>query len=209
MEIQITRQTLDAEKLALLTMFCAAVVKTAMADDMADTATDDLVIDDRSSDDVTSNLGTRWQLVTDNVMGGLSQGRLTLDSYKDKKCLRMRGDVTTENNGGFVQIALSLSDQDVFDASAYSGVEIEVAGNDESYNIHFRTGDLWFPWQSYRYSFSASSDWQTYRIPFSELEKYKTSHSFSRHKIRRIGLVAIGREFEADLCLAAVRFYHE
>ena len=196
-------------KRVLLGIFCAALVNAAMADNLANSMLDGLVIDDRSNDDVTSNLGTRWQLVTDNVMGGLSQGRLTLDSYKDKNCLRMRGDVSTENNGGFVQIALPLSDQDVFDASAYSGVEIEVAGNDERYNIHFRTGDLWFPWQSYRSSFSATSDWQTYRIPFAELEKYKTSHSFSQHKIKRIGLVAIGREFQADLCLAAIRFYHE
>jgi hypothetical protein len=170
---------------------------------------DDLVIDDRSNNDATSNLGTKWQLVTDNVMGGLSQGQLTLDNYQDKNCLRMRGDVTTENNGGFVQIALPLSAEDVFDASAYSGIEIEVAGNNEVYNIHFRTSDLWFPWQSYRSSFIASSDWQTYRISFADLEKYKTFHSFSRDQIKRIGLVAIGREFQADLCLADIRFYHE
>jgi len=168
-----------------------------------------LVIDDRSNKDVTSNLGTKWQLVTDGVMGGLSQGQLTLDEYKGKKCLRMRGNVTTENNGGFVQIALSLSDQGDFDASAYTGVEIEVAGNNELYNIHFRTGDLWFPWQSYRSSFTAASDWQTYRIPFSELEKYKTFHKFSQGEIKRIGLVAIGREFEANLCLADIRFYND
>jgi hypothetical protein len=168
-----------------------------------------LIIDDRSNKDVKSNLGTNWQLVTDGVMGGLSQGQLTLDEYKDKNCLRMRGNVTTENNGGFIQIALSLSDPGDFDASAYTGVEIEVAGNNELYNIHFRTADLWFPWQSYRSSFTAASDWQTYRIAFSELEKYKTHHQFSQDEIKRIGLVAIGREFEADLCLADIRFYRD
>ena len=189
----------------MLTTLCAAQINTAMANNMHD----DLVIDDRSYNDLSSNLGTKWQLVTDNVMGGLSQGQLTLDSYKGKKCLRMRGDVTTENNGGFVQIAPSLSKQGVLDASAYSGVEIEVAGNNEGYNIHFRTGDLWFPWQSYRFSFTAFSDWQTYRVPFSELEEYKTSQGFSQGEIKRIGLVAIGREFQADLCLADIRFYHD
>lgn len=180
------------------------LINSAIANDM-----NILIIDDRSNKDVTSNLGTKWQLVTDGVMGGLSQGQLTLDNYKGKNCLRMRGDVTTENNGGFVQIALSLSKQGVFDASGYTGVEIEVAGNNESYNIHFRTDGLWFPWQSYRYSFTAKSDWQKYRIPFSELEKYKTFHSFSQHEIKRIGLVAIGRDFQADLCLAAINFYHD
>jgi len=182
----------------------ASSLSNAMANDM-----NLLVIDDRSNNDLTSNLGTKWRLVTDGVMGGLSQGQLTLDEYKGKSCLRMRGDVTTENNGGFVQIALALAVKDVFDASAYSGIEIEVAGNNEVYNIHFRTDELWFPWQSYRYSFKAERDWKTYRITFSELEKYKTTHKFSSEEIERIGLVAIGREFKADLCLADIRFYDE
>ncbi|MDB2590271.1 CIA30 family protein [Candidatus Thioglobus sp.] len=167
------------------------------------------VIDNRNNNNLTSTLGTKWQLVTDAIMGGLSQGQLSLDVYKDKNCLRMRGNVTTENNGGFVQIALPLSKNNTFDASDYSGVEIEVAGNSEIYNIHFRTDELWFPWQSYRSSFKAESDWKKYRIPFKELDKYKTFHEFSQGKIKRIGLVAIGREFQADLCLADIRFYNE
>jgi len=40
----------------------------------------------------------------------------------------MRGDVSTANNGGFVQMALSLSDEDNFDASAFIGIILEVAG---------------------------------------------------------------------------------
>lgn len=205
MKLEIVTVKVRALGLIKSSILCAAFINGAMADDVKDI----LVIDDRSNNDVTSNLGTKWQLVTDNVMGGLSQGQLTLDSYKGKKCLRMRGDVTTENNGGFVQIALSLSEHDVFDASAYTGVEIEVAGNNELYNIHFRTDGLWFPWQSYRYSFTAESEWRTYRIPFSELEKYKTIHEFSQDEIKRIGLVAIGRDFQADLCLATIGFYHD
>jgi hypothetical protein len=167
-----------------------------------------MVIDDRSTIDTTSNLGTRWRLVTDNVMGGQSQGQLTLDTYKERDCLRMRGDVTTENNGGFVQITLPLS-EDIFDASDYTGIEIQVAGNEEEYNIHFRTDELWFPWQSYRYTFRAESDWKTYRIPFSTLEKYKTFHDFDASEIKRIGLVAIGRKFQADICLASIAFYRD
>ena len=169
---------------------------------------ENMVIDDRSSNDTTSNLGTKWRLVTDNVMGGLSEGQLTLDTYKEKACLRMRGDVTTENNGGFVQIALPLS-EDIFDASDYTGIEIRVAGNEEEYNIHFRTDELWFPWQSYRYTFRAESDWKTYRIPFSRLEKYKTFLNFDASEIKRIGLVAIGRKFTSDVCLASIGFYRD
>jgi len=196
-------------KVRLYTLMKSLILSTGLINSAIANDMNTLIIDDRSNKDVTSNLGTKWQLVTDGVMGGLSQGQLTLDNYKGKNCLRMRGTVTTENNGGFVQIALSLSEQGDFDASAYTGVEIEVAGNNELYNIHFRTGELWFPWQSYRSSFTAAGDWQTYRIPFSELEKYKTFHKFSQDDIKRIGLVAIGREFQADLCLADIRFYND
>ncbi len=167
----------------------------------------DLIIDDRMSDDLHSRLGLEWRLFTDQVMGGISSGQLTTDSYKDRKCLRMQGDVSTENNGGFVQIALSLSKLKHFDASAFSGIEIEIAGNNELYNLHLRTSGLWLPWQSYRASFWASEEWQKIRIPFSDFESYKTTQKFRQDKIKRIGLVAIGREFRADLCLASIKFY--
>lgn len=168
-----------------------------------------LIIDDRSSGELRSNLGEEWRLVTDNVMGGVSSGKLDLHTYQGKNCLRMQGDVSTENNGGFVQIALNLAESGSFDASAYDGVELEISGNNESYNIHFRTAGLWFPWQSYRAAFDASNDWQTIRIPFAGLEAYKTGRAFKPEKLNRIGIVAIGREFQADLCLASLKFYAE
>ena len=156
---------------------------------------------------MASNIGTAWQFVADTVMGGISSGNVTLDSHNGKNCLRMRGDVSTENNGGFVQMALSLSKNGVFDATDYDGIEIEVSGNNESYNVHFRTAGLWFPWQSYRSSFTATPDWQMIRIPFNELEAYKTSQAFPRDKLKRLGLLGIGRNFQADLCLASIRLY--
>ena len=167
----------------------------------------ELIIDDRSSGDLKSNLGTEWRLFTDTVMGGVSSGTLSLQNYQGKKCLRMQGDVSTKNNGGFVQIALSVSDRGSFDASAYDGIELEVAGNNQTYNIHFRTSGLWFPWQSYRYAFAASPDWQTVRVPFAGVEAYKTDQAFKPNKLKRVSLVAIGRDFQADVCLASLKFY--
>ena len=192
-----------------------AVINTVMAGDivLADTENNNLIIDDRTSGNLNTNLGTKWQMVTDNVMGGVSSGKITLDNFKDKDCIRMQGNVSTDNNGGFVQIALPLvdkqSDDKPFNASAYTGIEIEVSGNDESYNVHIRTNNLWFPWQSYRYSFIATPDWKKYRIPFSKFEAYKTSKNFSQGEIIRIGLVAIGREYKANICMASVNFYAE
>ena len=158
---------------------------------------------------MTSTLGTEWRFVADTVMGGVSTGNIMGDNLDGKNCLRMRGNVSTENNGGFVQMALSLSERGVFDASDYDGLEIEVSGNKELYNVHFRSAGLWFPWQSYRASFTATPDWQTVRIPFTELEAYKTSQNFPQDKLKRVGLLGIGRNFQADLCLGSIRFYSE
>ena len=197
----------------ILVIFLTTINPGIINSVLADPKNNSLIIDDRTSGSLNSNLGTKWRLVTDNVMGGLSSGKLSLDNIKDKNCIRMQGDVSTENNGGFVQIALPLSDKNTddkpFDASTYSGIEIEVSGNNESYNIHFRTDDLWFPWQSYRFSFIAKPEWHTYRIPFSKLEPYRTTNKFSQDEILRIGLVAIGREFQANLCVASIKFYTE
>lgn len=166
----------------------------------------ELIIDHRSSGNLTSNIGTEWRLVANTVMGRVSSGNVTFDSHNDRNCLRMRGNVSTKNNGGFVQMSLSLFDSGVFDASDYDGIEFEVSGNSESYNVHLRTTWLWFPWRSYRASFTATSDWQTVRIPFSKLEAYKTSQAFRQNKLKRVGLLGIGREFNADHCLAAIGF---
>ena len=168
---------------------------------------DKLIIDDRTTGDLSSNLGNKWRLISDQVMGGVSDGSLSAHSYKDKSCLRMRGDVSTDNNGGFVQIVLDLDADKSFDASANSGIELEVAGNNESYNLHVRTTDLWLPWQSYRSSFIATQDWQTIHIPFSSIEAYRTTKKFRKDKLKRISLVGIGRDFQAYLCIASVSFY--
>ena len=194
-------------------MIVTSMINSVSASSLDNTIADGIV-DDRRSGDFRSNTGVEWQLITDGVMGGLSSGQLVLDEYRGKACLRMRGDVSTENNGGFVQVALSLTDipgskKGVFDASDYSGVEIEVSGNDETYNIHFRTEGLWFPWQSYRASFDAHDRWQKIRIPFASLKPYKTTQKFSPEELIRIGVGAIGRDFKADLCLASLRFYRE
>jgi len=42
-----------------------------------------------------------------------------------------------------------------------SGIEIDIIGNDESYNLHLRTADVSRTWQSYRQSFVAGAECQT------------------------------------------------
>jgi hypothetical protein len=166
-----------------------------------------LIVDDRSSGDYSTGAGSGWRLVTDNVMGGVSNGALTVEQVNGHPCLRLRGAVRTENNGGFIQAALDLEAERVRNASTYDGVVIDVYGNGESYNLHLRQDGLWLPWQAFRTSFTAPPEWQTHYLPFAEFQPYATSAVLKPDRLKRIGLVAIGHAFAADICLGRIGYY--
>lgn len=170
-------------------------------------ASRELIIDDRASGDLVSALGTCWRLVTDGVMGGVSSGTLVTAQVEGVPCLRMRGQVSLENNGGFVQAALDLSSRDFLDATCYEGVALDVLGNGETYNVHLRTADITQPWQSYRASFLASPCWQRVILPFGAFVPHRINRPLDLRRLRRMGLVAIGRAFCADLCVGRVVLY--
>lgn len=173
-----------------------------MADDIR-------IIDDRRTGGLESAVGSTWRAVTDEVMGGVSSGEISLGAIDNRACLRLQGDVRLENSGGFIQAALDIEDTDVADASAYRGILLEVYGNDEEYNLHLRTDDVWLPWQSYRVSFSAPPRWQTVRLPFAEFSGYRIGKKLDLEHLERIALVAIGRAFTADLCIAKLGLYRD
>jgi hypothetical protein len=165
-------------------------------------------IDDLSRDDLVSTIGTRWRLVTDQVMGGVSEGTLVNEVVAGRRALRMRGDVSLENNGGFVQMALDLEPNGgLVDASAWQGIELDVIGNNEEYGVHLRTDAVERPWQSYRQSFRAGASWRTVQLAFADFVPHRIDVPLDVHRLRRIGLVAIGRAFTADLAVGGVRFF--
>jgi len=71
-------------------------------------ADETLIIDDRRSGGLESTLGNHWRIITDVVMGGRSSGRLSLATIDNKACLRLQGDVSLANSGGFIQAALDI-----------------------------------------------------------------------------------------------------
>ena len=167
----------------------------------------DSIIDDLSREPPIATIGSNWQLLTDQVMGGVSKGTMVRAAVVGRATIRMRGDVSLENNGGFVQIALDLSpDGGVVDASAWSGIKLDVFGNGEEYGVHLRTDALTRPWQSYRQSFMAEADWRTVQLPFDQFVPHRTDVLLDTRRLRRIGVVAIGRPFSCDLALGGLRF---
>jgi hypothetical protein len=153
-------------------------------------------------------LSPRWEYVSDRVMGGVSTGQLQVAEVEGRAGARMTGSVSLDNNGGFVQMAFDLAPGGgVFDASQWSGIEVDVYGNGEVYEMRLRTTALTRPWQSFRAPFRAGAAWETIRLPFDSFEAHRTSADFDAATLRRVGILAIGRVFEADVTVAAVRLY--
>ena len=167
-----------------------------------------MLIDDFTDEGLVSNLGTCWRGVSDRVMGGISEASVSHDAIEGRPCLRLTGDVRLENDGGFIQAALDLARSgEAIDASGYTGVRIAVRGNGEKYSVHLRTPDNVRPWQSYRVQFTARSDWEQIDLPFEAFAPYRLEVGLDTTRLRRIGLVAIGRAFDADLAVSELAFY--
>lgn len=153
-------------------------------------------------------LHPNWKFVADEVMGGKSQGSMSQESFQGRDATILRGDVSLDNNGGFVQIAFDLrADGAAFDVSDWDGLELEVWGNGEPYEMRLRTEQLTRPWQSFRKEFTTTKQWQTLRLPFDAFEAHRTDARFDLAKLRRVGILAIGREFRAELAVANVKLY--
>ena len=164
-----------------------------------------MVIDDGSREDLVSALGTRWRAVDDRVMGGVSEARLRREMVDGRRCLHLSSEVRLDNSGGFVQMALDLSANGrTIDASGFASVRLVVRGNRERYAVHLRTADVTRPWQSYRAHFDAGLQWREVRLPFADFAAHRVGAPLDLTRLRRLGIVAIGRAFHADVAVAEI-----
>lgn len=153
-------------------------------------------------------LTPNWEYVADTVMGGVSRGQATPEEIDGRAAIRLTGTVSFDNNGGFVQIAFDVQDDGApFDASAWTGLKLDVLGNGEVYDLRLRTDQITRPWQSFRTEFTAPAIWRTITIPFSDLTQHRTEVAFDPARLRRIGILAIGREMQADIAVSKVQLY--
>ena len=87
---------------------------------------------------------TRWRFFTDSVMGGVSSGEVAFVPEDGQVHAHMTGTVSTENNGGFIQMRMELP---VRAPDGTTGVRLVVRGNDQQYSVHLRTSGTMLPWQ--------------------------------------------------------------
>ena len=148
-----------------------------------------------------------WSFFTDGVMGGLSEGQATISLNSEVPCYKMTGNVTTKNNGGFIQIRAPLNPS--IETKKFQGIYLKVKGNNKNYSLHVRTSISLGYWQYYSYSFYLEENWIEIKVPFSNFKKsnYYQPKSLSNQRIQTIALVAGFDDFYAEICLAEIGFY--
>lgn len=184
--------------------FAAGSLASAMLPHSGAQAADTKLIDDFSSQDGTASSGNRWMGFTDQVMGGRSTGGSEIDEIEGRPCIRLSGRVNTRG-GGFIQLALDLGRRrQPFDASAFRGFELDVYGNNESYNCHLRTTDVRWYEQSYRASFDAPAKWTTVRLEWAAFEPHGLTTPLNLEGLVRLGVLGWMRDFDADIAVGRV-----
>ena len=166
----------------------------------------DMVLDQLKNPKLTNQL-QQWNFITDQVMGGVSTGKFTVEKVDGVICYRMIGDVSTKNNGGFIQIRAKLNPE--INSKDYDGIYVKVYGNEKNYNLHLRTGLTLAPWQYYSYTFVTTKNWIEIRAPFEQFKKsnFYQPKSILGQNIKSIGLVAGFDDFKSDICLSEIGFY--
>ena len=119
----------------------------------------------------------------------------------------MTGNVTTENNGGFIQIRTLINP--LINLKNFEGIYIKVYGNNKNYSLHVRTQLTVAPWQYYSYSFVAKEEWIEIKAPFKDFKKsnFYQPQKLSNQNIKSIGLIAGFENFYSDICLGEIGLY--
>lgn len=167
-----------------------------------------LLIDDFSVQDGRAAIGSEWRVFTDQVMGGVSRGAATRDTMAALPCLRLRGEVSLQNNGGFIQMALPLDGAGGgLDASAYRGFRLTTTGNGRTYAVHLRTADTRLPWQYYQAPIPTAEGWQEIDVPFSAFRGENLRAPLDVRRLERVAIVAAGWAGTADVAIARIVLY--
>ncbi len=115
-----------------------------------------VLANDLMQDTFDSSPETRWRFFADTVMGGVSRGQATFHRDNGVAYARLSGQVSTANNGGFIQ----MRRDDIDPSKGATGVRLIARGNTQTYYIHLRTGGTLLPWQYYQAAFDVTPQWR-------------------------------------------------
>ena len=144
----------------------------------------------------------QWVYLADRVMGGISEGTAQFED----QVIRLSGEVSTANNGGFIQVRSPVLWEA---AKGKTGIRLTVKGNGDQYYLHIRSTVTRLPWHYYHHSFQASGSWSEIILPFEAFEKSSSllRAELDQGKIKTIGIVAYGKDYSADVSVKRLEFY--
>ncbi|MDC0343309.1 CIA30 family protein [Alphaproteobacteria bacterium] len=149
-----------------------------------------------------------WQYISDQTMGGVSDGQAILDKDGDMIFARLTGNVSTANNGGFIQIRTNFSFVDLINTNKdLKGVLLNTKGNGETYHIFIRTSEDRSYRDFYSATFTANDNWEIVDLPFTKFKHRYSNRSLNGNDIRTFGIVAYGRNFFSDVSVSEISFY--
>ena len=130
-----------------------------------------------------------WFVVNDNVMGGVSRSRVSINK---EGYMVFSGDVSLDYGGGFASVRSSY---DNWEIEKSDGFVIKVRGDGKTYQFRFRLGNS-FNGVAYRHYFQTNNEnWQEIRLPFSEFvptyrgRTLSDTTPFDAKSIRSLGLM--------------------
>ncbi|CAG5109846.1 Oidioi.mRNA.OKI2018_I69.chr2.g4327.t1.cds [Oikopleura dioica] len=122
--------------------------------------------------------GSKWWTINDNVMGGVSTGKVE----KIDEMLKFTGQLSNDFNGGFASCRTKFKAGTM---KGFKGIEVEVKGSARTFQARFNPA---FSTQLGRYSrgsymttFDVTEEWQLIRIPFE-----KTTFDWKGHQIKDV-----------------------
>ena len=138
--------------------------------------------------------GSRWYIINDDVMGGLSrsQGELT------ENTMIFTGTISLDNNGGFASVRNRFGK---YDLSQFEKVRIKYKCNNRDFALILENTEYW--WQPYhKYTFTSDSDeWVTAEFNLSDFKEYAVGrfngdymNKKDLEKVIRIGFILFDKK---------------
>ncbi len=149
---------------------------------------------------------SQWSYFADTVMGGVSVGTAEFQSGESGKIIRLTGEVSTANNGGFIQVRSSVPWEL---AKGKTGVKLKIKGNGEQYYLHIRNSSSRLPWHYYQQGFETTGSWTEVKLPFAAFTKSASllRSVMNQETIKTIGIIAYGKNYSADIYVMSLEFY--
>ncbi len=145
-----TKPTIPLQQAAAILLTCLALTMNAHS------ASDKIIFDFTAT-----THSPAWQIVNDDVMGGVSTSQFQILT----NVAVFSGVVSLENNGGFASVRSSPVRQSLSDREAFV---LRVRGDGRRYKFTVRT-ETGFNTPIYQCAFTTKRDeWEEYRLPFKD-----------------------------------------